>query len=274
MKLAVISDIHANLTALNLVLDDAKEKGIDKYLFLGDYITDGEYSNEVLDIVKKHADYLVVGNREKYILNYESTKSEYKNIQALKYTFDTLTKENMDYITTLKDHILIEIENTKILMIHGDKYWTNKNELFIFFDKIIKNYDFDICLYGHVHKYMDIIYKGKRFICPGSAGIPDDSNTYKYCIIDINKENVGVELKEISTEVSYDNLIKDYKDTNFYKLNPEWGNLIITGIKQGKYLCKTFIDLLKTKTEDINSLNSKEYNELWDNVYKEFMKEK
>lgn len=44
MKIAVISDIHSNLLALNLALLDSKKENVDCFMFLGDYITDGENS--------------------------------------------------------------------------------------------------------------------------------------------------------------------------------------------------------------------------------------
>ena len=70
MKIAVISDIHSNLLAFNFALENAEKEKVDSFLFLGDYITDGENGNEILNIIKEKSNYVILGNREKYILNY------------------------------------------------------------------------------------------------------------------------------------------------------------------------------------------------------------
>lgn len=48
MRIAVLSDIHSNLIALNLAIDSLRNEKVDKICFLGDYITDGENENEIL----------------------------------------------------------------------------------------------------------------------------------------------------------------------------------------------------------------------------------
>ena len=270
MKLAIIGDIHANLLALNLALEDAKKKNVDKYIFLGDYITDGDHSNDILDLIKQYADYAILGNREKYILNYNIERKAYNNYKTISYTYDSLSKKSINYIKTLKNNILIEIQNTKLLIIHGDTYWTNENEMPNFYDRIIEDYDdFDICLFGHSHIYSDIFYKGKRFINPGSIGEPTDYPTYKYCILDINS-SVNIQLREFNTAESYKELERLYKNTKYYKENPIWSNLILDTIRYGRDCCCEFIDLLNSKLDHKNSLSSKEFNKIWEETYIEY----
>ncbi len=68
MKIATIADIHGNLFALESVLKDCQRKDIDQFIFLGDYITDGPFSNEVLDQIRRLNGVVVKGNREDLIL--------------------------------------------------------------------------------------------------------------------------------------------------------------------------------------------------------------
>ena len=53
IKVAVISDVHANIVALNEILKDCKINNVDEYMFTGDLINDLPFGNETLDIVKK-----------------------------------------------------------------------------------------------------------------------------------------------------------------------------------------------------------------------------
>lgn len=48
MKYAIISDIHGNMPALKLVLEDARKQGADAFLFAGDYCVSAPWFNEVV----------------------------------------------------------------------------------------------------------------------------------------------------------------------------------------------------------------------------------
>ena len=72
MRYALISDIHGNLPALQAVINDAKNKGIDRYFFLGDYYLSVPYPNEVASVLRnfEHA-FIISGNEEIHIDNLE-----------------------------------------------------------------------------------------------------------------------------------------------------------------------------------------------------------
>ena len=269
MKIAVIGDIHSNLLAFNLAINDAKKEKVDKFIFLGDYITDGENSNEILNIVKSLADYAILGNREKYILNYSPEKKEYNNYKTIANTYNSLKKESIDYINSLKEFNIIKLNNWKILIIHGDGYSNIIEDIDSMFDLIIDKYDFDICLFGHSHKYLYKKYKDKIFLNPGSIGQPTDYPKYKYCIIELSDE-INVFLREFKVSDTFAAFETDYKKTNYYKENFVWSNLILNGIRDGKDYCAPFIQLFNEKIELLGEISANEFNELWESTYKDF----
>ena len=269
MRLAVISDVHSNIFGLRLALEDAKKNNVDKFIFLGDYITDGYISNEILDLVKLYGDYVIIGNREEYMLNYDSSKKEYNNYKPISWTYESLSNESKQYLKTLKEEECININNYKILMIHGDNYYLDSDEFD--YDNVIKTHnDFDICLFGHFHIYSDNSYKGKRFINPGSVGIPVDNPTYKYCILDIN-DTIKVELREFNTDNTYQELLNEYLKSDYYRENPIWSNLVLSTIKYGKDCCYDFIKLFRTKIDKDIDYRPDEFNKIWDDTYIEFI---
>ena len=70
MKLAVISDIHGNLPALETVLKDAKSNCVDNYIFAGDYCLSNPYPNECIQAIRDLDNkYVIRGNEEKYLEN-------------------------------------------------------------------------------------------------------------------------------------------------------------------------------------------------------------
>ena len=100
IKVAVISDVHANIVALNEILKDCKINNVDEYMFTGDLINDLPFGNETLDIVKKLTNYVVKGNKEEYIIEYDKKKFDWDNIQFKNtiFMYNKLSKDNIEYI--------------------------------------------------------------------------------------------------------------------------------------------------------------------------------
>lgn len=67
-KIAIFSDIHGNLQALESIIKDIKEKQIDNVYCLGDVIGIGPNPKECLDIIIKNNINMVLGNHELYFL--------------------------------------------------------------------------------------------------------------------------------------------------------------------------------------------------------------
>ncbi|MBF0521032.1 MAG: metallophosphoesterase family protein [Nitrospirae bacterium] len=105
MPYAVISDVHANLTALEAVLKDIELRAIEDVYFTGDAVGYGPSPNQCVELLKKSCKILIAGNHDWAAINY--TTADYFNdmaLYAITWTADTLTPEN-----------IIEIENFKLL---------------------------------------------------------------------------------------------------------------------------------------------------------------
>ena len=61
-KIAIFSDVHGNITALNAVLDDINKRNIDKIICLGDCVTKCVHSDLVIDKVREVCDVVLMGN--------------------------------------------------------------------------------------------------------------------------------------------------------------------------------------------------------------------
>jgi len=112
-KIAVISDVHCNILSLKLAIDDAEKRGIDYFIFLGDYVTDGIWNNEILEIVRNRGNVVILGNREKYILNYNPLKKDNKGYKNIAYAYQDLTKDNLEYIKSLNEVEIIKLNGKK-----------------------------------------------------------------------------------------------------------------------------------------------------------------
>ncbi len=76
-KIAIISDIHGNLPALEAVLSDIERKGISKIICLGDMIGKGPQSKEVLELCIKKCQNIVKGNWEDFISDSHTTETPF-----------------------------------------------------------------------------------------------------------------------------------------------------------------------------------------------------
>lgn len=143
IKIAVLSDIHGNSVALDALIEDAKKNNVDEYIVAGDLITDFPGTNEVIDKVRSLTTYVVRGNRESYILDYERTKEsdKWKTMQNSNfvYFYNSLTKDNLEYIKSLPETISLNFNGLKVKVVHGSPY--NISELTYLDDKeLIKKF--------------------------------------------------------------------------------------------------------------------------------------
>ena len=275
MKIAVFSDVHANPFALEAILEDIKRENPDKIISLGDVITDGPNSSAILNTVKTIADVLILGNREKKMIKGETLRKDYLCDKPLLYSFNELKKDDVAYLKTLKDHFFLEVEGYKILFIHGDKFYQRDKSVYRMYDGLLDAYDFDICVYGHTHEYMDKTYRAKRFINPGAVGQPIDDATYKYCIIDISKDRkVTVRSKQFEVDKNYNEYKNYIEASDYYKNNEIWSNLFMSSIRDSvDYVCY-FMDMVKKEMGEKNKLSASEYNKIYRSLFKEFKEKK
>ena len=276
MRIGIISDIHSNLTAFKLIMQKLQEEQVEKFFFLGDYITDGYQDNEVLDIIKNLNAKVILGNREGYIINIINNfdiGKNYNNKKTLYNTAKMLTNENKQYISGLPSKLIIELYGIKILLIHGNNPLL-KPQNFSEFDKLINNNDFDVCFYGHIHKAACFWYKDKLFINPGSCGEPIDGPYYSCGIFDISKDKVNYKRIKISTEIDYLKIEKEYKQSPYYHNNPEWGDIVLRGITKGNDEVKTFINKVNEQIKNYKYIKEDKYNNIWYNCYNEIIKRK
>ena len=71
IRIAVISDIHGNIVALDAILEDLKKDKIDKVVSLGDFCNELPNGNEVAERLREINAYSILGNKEEYFLQYD-----------------------------------------------------------------------------------------------------------------------------------------------------------------------------------------------------------
>lgn len=103
MRYGLISDIHANLEALEAVLAALKDEGAEQILCLGDVIGYGPNPNECVKLIQQHAAVCLIGNHDEASLGrVDLDLFNYMARQAIEWTTDQLTDESKEFLKSLQ----------------------------------------------------------------------------------------------------------------------------------------------------------------------------
>lgn len=212
-KIAVIGDIHSNHTALERCIGHALEKGVDEFLFLGDYVSDCPCPQKTMKIIydmkQKYICRFIRGNREDYMLNHRKHPEErwtYSSSSGnLLYTYENLTAKDLDFYEKLDIQGIYKKEGYPVFRYcHGSL--TRSNELLTLenenLQKSMAELDVDLLISGHTHTQEVMEIKGKKLIHPGSVGIPwyHDGKT-QYMILHGTKQGWKEEFFQLPYDV-------------------------------------------------------------------------
>ena len=228
MKIAIISDIHGNVQALDAVLSELKKENIDKILCLGDCIGGNSRSEEVVQRLISLGNKLLVvkGNREKYIIegmpefiHEEKIRVTDEQINRNKWIKNRLSDLSIKFINSLPKELTYDVGKFKIYMAHYPMKDDGSFRKHIRGASLIQNeemffgIDANIYLYGHTHEEIYNSNNEKIYINPGALGCPLDTNFAPYGILYINDNDVHYE--QLHAEYDVQGVIDDIKNLKF-----------------------------------------------------------
>lgn len=197
MKIAVISDIHANLHALTAVVNDFSARGAEKVFALGDYAMAGAQPVETMQFVLTQSWEMIQGNTDELIAYYsENVYEQVKNAfpvmgEALKYDACVLPQRYKDFLKNIPKEKFVDIEGVKIHLVHGSPRKNNEN---IYPNMPIENVekmcatsDADLILCGHTHIPCGYQLESKKTVINvGSVGRSMTDNAMPcYLLLDV-----------------------------------------------------------------------------------------
>ncbi|WP_158798657.1 metallophosphoesterase [Pedobacter sp. L105] len=214
MKIALFSDIHANLPALEAFFKDVETRDIDAMYCLGDLVGYNIWPNEVINEIRKRGIPTIAGNYDFGIgqssddcgCAYKTDEEKEMGKVSIAYTNEVVKDKERAYLRTLPAHIRLEYQLNKykltVLLVHGSPRRVNE---YLFEDReeksmlrIMEQADADIMLFGHTHKpYHRILDSGqgdenhfRHAVNIGSVGKPKDADPRGgYVILTLNPES-------------------------------------------------------------------------------------
>jgi len=185
MRLAIISDIHSNLQALEKTLEVIRERKVDEIVCLGDIVGYGANPNECVRLVQDHCTTVLLGNHDLAALEPSVAEQFTANARiAALWTSEHLQPEHKDFLGTLP----YVAARQDVFLVHSSPY--EPEEWHYIFSTAEARSMFDhfseqICFVGHSHVpgvYAERsgdghITRNERFIVNvGSVGQPRDGN--------------------------------------------------------------------------------------------------
>ena len=219
MKIAVLSDIHGNLLALESVLEDIQKRRCEKILFLGDYALagpePGDTVNFCMSLSQRDNIEMIQGNTDKMIAEY--SEEVYDNVaqgapimaNALKEEAETLSVNQIEFLRNLPEKKELTIDGVKILMVHGSPRRNNEDIMpdtpLDKVEEMIKDTDADLILCGHTHIPCGFQTTTEQTVVnDGSVGRPFTDNPEACYVIISTTGNGGFEIEH--NFVKYDNV--------------------------------------------------------------------
>jgi predicted phosphodiesterase len=188
-RIAVISDIHGNMTALEAVLNDIGARGINRIYCLGDIAGKGPSSVEAVDTTRSLCETVVKGNWD-YIIT-EGLRGEYP--EMLKWHVNVLGQERLAYLKGLPLYAEFYFSGRLLRLCHASPddlffrvfAWTaNDLRRRLFFPTRPSDKEADAVGYGDIHKAYIDSFDGKILFNVGSVGNPLDITQATYAIIE------------------------------------------------------------------------------------------
>ena len=200
MKLGIISDVHSNLIALKKVLSELKDVGM--IIHAGDIVGYNPYPNEVVKIFREKNIFSILGNHDMAVITGDTSNFNPVGAEAVCWTRNVLSDENLCFLKSLKKREKIKIGNTNIAVIHGspwdDDEYVYENGLS---KKFLDEVNAEILVYGHTHVPCLKKFGNGIIINPGSVGQPRDGNPKAcFCILDPDKKSA--EIKRIDYDIN------------------------------------------------------------------------
>ncbi len=209
MKAAIISDIHSNLEALQVVIKDIKRRRIKSIFCLGDLVGYGANPNECVELSMKEAKIVVAGNHDWAALD-KTDIAAFNPIaaEAIRWTKGTISKTRLNQLRKLKFTSTVD----NLLLVHATPETPEQWKYVLSLEEFKKQFEFfktQLCFIGHSHipgavfqdanGYTDFvgddlfpIIETRRYIVNvGSVGQPRDFDPRAtYAIYDGNKKKV------------------------------------------------------------------------------------
>jgi predicted phosphodiesterase len=222
MRIVLLSDVHANLPALESVLDHARRQQPAAVYHLGDLVGYAPWPNEVIALLREHEIAGVAGNYDSTVANgykhcgckYENARQEELSHLSYAWTLEHTSEESKRWLGALPFRLDVRPlgghqGGPRLILVHGNPvvntvYWTeDRSDAFASQMAALAGAKAgDVIAFGHTHVAWYKEIEGIHFVNTGSVGRPKDGDARAgYVVLDFESAAV---VKVRFQRVAYD----------------------------------------------------------------------
>lgn len=214
MKVAIISDIHGNVGALETVLEDLAAQSVAAVYCLGDLVGYAAFPNEVIDRIQHEQIPTIMGNyddgvgfdRDDCGCAYRDAEEQRLGDLSLQWTRRAVTPDRKAFLRSLRAEIRFAADGKRFRLVHGSPRRMNE---YLFEDRPISSFqrlaatsEADVLIFGHTHKPYTKRVDGVLFINAGSVGKPKDGDPRAGYVVLDTAGDVAVEFRRLTYDVA------------------------------------------------------------------------
>jgi putative phosphoesterase len=211
-RIAVFSDVHANLPALEAVLRAIDSLSPDTILCLGDLVDFAPWPNEVIEAIRSRKIWTLMGNHDERIaydigvtpLKKHSPEETNARIRAIDWSRGAITEANKAYLAALPQSLRLSFGSISLQFVHAS---TRSLDEYIYEDHpeedaqaMLASTGADVIVMGHTHvPYIRSLAEGKLLVNTGSVGrSKEPSRMPSFAILAVHNDRVEAAIHRVS----------------------------------------------------------------------------
>ena len=209
-RVAVITDIHGNLPALEAVLEAIDGMSVDAVYCGGDLVGYGPHPDEVCGLIEKSRIPTIYGNYDYAIgrdlddcgCAYRDQHDRELGRRSIEWTLGHTDDRSKAFMRELPFDLRFELGDSRVRLVHGSPRKVNE---YLFADKPARTFeriaagaDSDVLVFGHTHQPWIHEYGGLLFVNCGSVGKPKDGDPRAaFALLDADRDGVQARIERV-----------------------------------------------------------------------------
>lgn len=250
MKIAILSDVHGNMPALNAVVSELRNDQFESIIVAGDLIG-GPKPNETIRLLRSLNCNLIAGNMDLDLVKYARGKAPkewytIKQYGLMRWNNENILPAHIDFLESLPEQLIIHFTNApSIKVVHGSPRSPYES---IFPDRkldvmriALQQTEENVLVCGHIHVPWKKRLNEKLIINPGAVSAPlDRSVGAQYCVMEFKDDDWVVDHRIVKYDISQ--VRKDYKESGLLEAGTGIALAFLLACETGIDYGKRFID--------------------------------
>ena len=202
MKVALISDVHSNLIALDAVLADIDSIGVEQIVSAGDIVGYYPYPNETIERFRSRNIQSILGNHDRAVIRINPVGMNKMAAEAVLWTSKHVSADGVDYLRNLKARMHMKLGSRPVGIYHGSP--RDDDEYLYEIDagpELLEMCDCNLLVVGHTHIPFIKKFGSGTIVNSGSVGQPrDGEKRASYVLFDDDANDFQIRRVEYDVE--------------------------------------------------------------------------